>query len=338
MTRIAINDLRDLCLKALQNAGVSEEHAIITVDHYLENELSGKTSHGMVRVVEAVHYIKKMGLPEKDIEFVQDNGTIAVLEANYNLGTVAALKCMEKCIDRTKKHGLSFVGVRNYFASTGSMAYFLRRFAEQNLIAIIGCNSVGLVAAPAGKDRILGTNPLGMAFPSADGNHFIGDIATSAIALGKVMVIKDKGEQVPEGKLIDGEGNPSTNPDHAFFGTEGAILPMENYHGFSLALMITLLGGTLLGAKDIKMDIYDSDGFFMMGLDPKAFGLDDAPSSIQKTLNEIRTGAPAPGHDHVSIPGDRSAAILKQTLESGVVDVADKTLQDIQDLVIEKTA
>lgn len=332
MTEIKISDLHDLCLRALTKTGVSEEHAAVTVDHYLENECSGKKSHGMVRVVEAVHYIEKIGLPEKDIELVQDNGAIAVLEANYNLGAVAALKCMETCIDRTKEHGMSFVGVRNYFASTGSMAYFLRRFAEQNLIAIIGCNSVGLVAAPAGKERILGTNPLGMAFPSADGNHFIGDIATSAIALGKVMVMKDKGEQVPEGKLIDGEGNPSTNPDHAFFGTEGAILPLENYHGFSIALMITLLGGTLLGAKDIKMDIYDSDGFFMIGFDPKAFGQASATSSIQETLSQIRTGSPAPGHDGVGIPGDRSAKILKETLDKGVVNVADKTLQDIQEL------
>ncbi|MEM9470088.1 MAG: Ldh family oxidoreductase, partial [Pseudomonadota bacterium] len=207
-----------------------------------------------------------------------------------------------------------------------------RRFAEENLIGIIGCNSVGLVAAPSGKDRILGTNPLGMAFPSADGNHFIGDIATSAIALGKVMVMKDKGEQVPEGKLIDENGNPSTNPDHAFFGTEGAILPMENYHGFSIALMITLLGGTLLGAKDIKMDIYDSDGFFMIGIDPKAFGLDNAPSAIQDTLNLIRSSAPAPGFEEVSLPGDRSSKTYEETLKNGIVGVAPKTLEKLRAL------
>lgn len=334
MTEITIKELETLCLKALTKTGLSEEHAQITVDHYLENELSGKASHGMVRVVEAIHYIGKHGLPTKEVEFVHDKGSIAVLEAHYNLGTVASLKCMETCIEKTKTHGMSFVGVRNYFASTGSMAYYLRRFAEQGLIAIMGCNSVGLVAAPAGKERILGTNPLGMAFPSADGNHFIGDIATSSIALGKVMVMKDKNEPVPEGKLIDADGNPSTNPDHAFFGTEGAILPLENYHGFSIALMITLFGGALLGAKDIKMDIYDSDGFFMIGFDPEAFGQNAVSEVIQNTLTQIRDSAPAPGHENVSIPGDRSLKTLNDTLKKGAVNVADKTLEKIKELAV----
>ena len=332
MTQININDLRQLCHKALRNTGLSAEHIAITVDHYLENELSGKTSHGMVRVVEAIQHLQKRGVPKQDITFAHDKGAIAVLEADGHIGAVAAHTAMNRCIERTIEHGMAFIGVRNYFASTGSMAYYLRRFVEKNLIAIIGCNSVALVAPPKGKERMLGTNPLGMGFPSADGNHFIGDIATSAIALGKVMVMKDKGEQVPEGKLIDGDGNPSTSPDHAFFGTEGAILPLADYHGFSLALMISLLGGTLLGAKDLKKDIFDSDGLFMLGLDPETFGQNSASTLIQNTLQQLRRTPPAPGHDSVSIPGDRSAATLKQTLEKGVVNVADKTLQNIQEL------
>lgn len=333
MTEIKIKQLRDLCTTALLKTGLSQQDVDITVDHYLENECMGKASHGMVRVIEAIHYAHEMGLPsEEGIKSIVDNGAIAVLDATQQLGTVAAKACMESCIERTKKHGISCVGVRNYYASTGSMAYYLRQFVEQDLIAIMGCNSVALVAPPAGKEAVVGTNPLGMGFPSADGNHFIGDIATSAIALGKVMVMKDKGQEVPEGKLIDPEGNPSTNPDHAFFGQEGAILPLENYHGFSIALMITLMGGTLLGAKDYKSGIYDSDGFFMIGLNPKSFGQNDLSTTIQNTLNQIRNSPPAPGHESVSIPGDRSASTLKETLERGTVHVADKTLEKIKEL------
>lgn len=329
MTEIAISDLKELCHKALLNTGLSEEHTQITIDHFLENECSGKASHGMVRVVEAVHYINKTGVNKNDISIAHDNNHICVLEAERHLGTVAAKRGMDECIARTKEHGMAFVGIRNYFVSTGSMAYYLRRFVEQGLVAIIGCNSVALVAPPNGKTRTLGTNPLGMGFPSADGNHFIGDIATSAIAYGKVMVAKDKGEDVPEGKMIDKDGLPSINPADAY---DGAILPLADYHGFSVALMIALLGGTIIGAKDLKQNIYDGDGFFMIGIDPKAFGNDNAPNMIQNTLEQIRQTATRPNHDSVSIPGDRSAKALKETLERGTVDVAETTLSNLKEL------
>jgi len=326
---IAIKELETLCLKALTKTGLSTEHAQITVDHYLENELSGKSSHGMVRVVEAVQHLYKRGAPKEGIKTAHENGAIRILEAEGHIGAVAAHEAMSQCIQSTKKHGIAFVGVRNYFASTGSMAYYLRRFVEKGQIAIIGCNSVALVAPPHGKERMLGTNPLGMGFPSADGNHFIGDIATSAIAYGKVMVMKDQGKQVPDGNLIDKDGNPSNDPADAF---DGAILPLADYHGFSIALMICLLGGSLLGTKDLKKDIFDSDGFFMIGFDPTAFGQNDMGTLIQNTLTQIRDSAPAPGQDSVSIPGDRSRTTLNDTLKKGSVNVADKTLQKIQEL------
>ncbi len=330
MTEIAISELKELCHKALLNTGLSEEHTQITIDHYLENECSGKASHGMVRVIEAIHYIKKTGVSHHNISVAHENNHICILEAEKHLGTVAAKHGMDECINRTKEHGMAFVGIRNYFASTGSMAYYLRRFVEQDLIAIIGCNSVALVAPPNGKNRTLGTNPLGMGFPSADGNHFIGDIATSAIAYGKVMVAKDKSEDVPEGKIIDTDGMPSVNPSDAY---DGAILPLADYHGFSIALMIALLGGTLIGAKDLKQNLYDADGFFMIGIDPKAFGNNNAPNMIQNTLEQIRQTATRPDADQVSIPGDRSASALQASLKRGTVDVADATLNNLKELM-----
>jgi LDH2 family malate/lactate/ureidoglycolate dehydrogenase len=329
MTEIAIKDLETLCVKALSKTGLSDDHVRITVEHYLENELSGKSSHGMVRVVEAIQHLNKRGAPKQGIKTVHQHGAIEILEADGHIGCVAAHKAMTTCIENTKKHGLAFIGVRNYFASTGSMAFYVRRFVENGLIALIGCNSVALVAPPKGKERILGTNPLGMGFPSADGNHFIGDIATSAIAYGKIMVMKDEGKKVPDGNLIDKDGNPSNEPEDAF---DGAILPLAEYHGFSLALTICLLGGSLLGAKDLKKDIFDSDGFFMVGLDPKAFGQDQIPEHYATTLNQIRNSAPAPGHKNVTIPGDRSRQTLHDTLEKGSVIIASKTLQKLQEL------
>lgn len=332
MTQITINDLRELCHKALIKTGLSEEHVKITVDHYLENELSGKTSHGMVRVIQVTGAIKNIGIPKESPEITTDNGNMAIIDGHMNLGPVVGKMVTDESIKRAKEHGLSFVGMNHYFGNTGSMSYYLRRLAKQNLIGLMSCSSECMVAAPSGKDRLLGTNPIGLCIPSADGHHFIADFATSAIAYGKVMVAMDKGEDIPEGCIIDKDGNPSTNPKDA--ASDGAILPLADYRGFALGLFVEMIG-MMIGGEILHNQTYGKDGLFIIAIDPEKMSSDFVERALN-VLNQMRDSAPAPGHDHVSIPGDRSAAILKQTIERGVVDVADKTLQNIQELAIQE--
>ena len=86
------------------------------------------------------------------------------------------------------------------------------------------------------------------------------DRASNASARGEVMIQKRDGKPIPEGWGIDPEGNPTTDPDAVL---AGAQLPFGGYKGSSIALMIELLAGALVGnlfsfeASDI--DPGDSD-------------------------------------------------------------------------------
>lgn len=328
MTEIKINDLRDLCLRAISKTGLSDEHATITVDHYLGNECSGKTSHGMVRVIQIVKTINATGIPKKVPTIETDNGNTALINGQMNLGPVVGKVVTDTVIERAKEHGLALVGTNNYFGNTGSMAYYLRRLADENLIGLMSCSSECMVAAPTGKDRLLGTNPIGLCVPSHDGNHFIADFATSAIAYGKVLVAMDKNEPLPEGCIIDKDGNPSTNPKDA--AKDGAILPLADYRGFALGLFVEMIG-MMLGGEVLHHETYGKDGLFIIAIDPTKMN-ENFMTQATAVFDQIRDSAPAPDHDSVSIPGDRSAKILKDTLRKGVVNVADKTLKNIQEL------
>lgn len=328
MTEIAIKELKDLCTSALLKTGISQSHSDIVVDHYLQNELCGKTSHGLVRVVQIIGFIKKVGLPQKSPETIIDKGNIVVIDGQMNLGPVVGKIITDESIIRAKKHGLSFVGVNHYFGNTGSMAYYLRLLAKQNLIGFMSCNSESMVAAPAGKDRLIGTNPIGLGIPSKDGNHFIADFATSAIAYGKVLVAKDKGEELPQGCIIDKDGNPSMNPDDA--ATNGAILPLADYRGFALGLFVEMIG-LLIGGDVIHNHAYGKDGLFIIAIDPSKLN-DGYNEKVMGILNQIRASTPAPSHNNVSVPGDRSFFKLQLTLKSGVVKVTDKTLMKLREL------
>lgn len=328
MSEIAIKDLRKLCFQAFTKTGLDDAHANIAIDHYLENEMSGKKSHGMVRVIQVCGAIRSMGLPERAPEIATNKGNIAVIDGHMNLGPVVGKMVTDESITRAKKHGLSFVGMNSYFGNTGSMAYYLRRLADENLIGLMSCSSECMVAAPSGKDRLLGTNPIGLCVPSEDGQHFIADFATSAIAYGKVLVAVDKGEKIPEGCIIDKDGNPSTKPEDA--AKDGAILPLADYRGFALGLFVEMIG-MMLGGEVLHNETYGKDGLFIIAIDPTQMEKDFVRKAAT-VLTQMRDSAPAPKHDHVSLPGDRSREALQQSLQTETVEVADKTLEKIREL------
>lgn len=329
MTTISIDELEELCIKALIKGGVRKSDAKIAVDHYLENELSGKSSHGIVRVVEAAKAFKRFDGGQENPEIEKDTGSMVVLDGKRQIGVVAGKAALDIAIERAPEHGIALVGVHNHIGNSGSMAYYLRRLAKAGLIAIMGTNSVAMVAPPGGKKRRLGTNPVGIAIPDKDGEGVIADFGTSAMVYGKMLVKKERGEAIPEGTLIDKDGTPSTNIEDAY---DGAMLPLAGYKGFALGLMVELLAGPLIGGKAVKQNLYDNDGLFIIAIDPSKMGHENYIEAVTAALQEVKDTPTRDGFEVISLPGERSNAILEKSRKCGEVDVTDKTLNDLRKL------
>ena len=62
-----------------------------------------------------------------------------------------------------------------------------------------------------GIERILGTNPIAVAIPGDD-DGFQLDIATTVASHGTIKVVAQAGEEMPEGRVVDADGNPITDP------------------------------------------------------------------------------------------------------------------------------
>ena len=328
MTEIKIDELRQLCTAALLNTGLKQSDVDVTLDHYLENEISGKSSHGMVRVLQIPAAIQKYGLPTENTAIVKDTGNIVAIDGQMNLGPVVGKAVLDASIKRAKEHGLSLVGANRYLGNSGSMAYYLRLLTDQGLIGLMSCNSESMVTAPAGKEPFIGTNPIGLGVPCEDGNAFIADFATSAIAYGKILVAGAKNESLPEGCLIDKDGNPSINPNDAY--EDGAILPLADYRGFALGLFVEMIA-MMFGGDVFHREHYGKDGLFIIAIDPSKLS-DGYAQRVTEILTHIRNSPPAPGHDKVSVPGDRSHHVLETNLKKGTVDIADKTLMKLKEL------
>jgi hypothetical protein len=94
---------------------------------------------------------------------------------------------------------------------------------------------------------LLSTNPIAVAVPALAEPPLILDMATTVAAYGKVKVAAQQGKTMPEGWMIDRQGQPLTDPSRA---DDGFLLPIGGYKGAALALMFGLLAGTLNGAAN----------------------------------------------------------------------------------------
>src|SRR5450631_3474456 len=111
---------------------------------------------------------------------------------------------------------------------------------------------------------------------------------------GKVKA--QRGESMPEGWMIDRQGNPLTDPRRA---EEGFLLPIGGYKGYGLALIVGLLAGTLNQAamgKDV-IDFNHDDtsptntGQAIVAIDIAAFGHANASKVRVDTLIDDLRGS-----------------------------------------------
>ena len=102
-------------------------------------------------------------------------------------------------------------------------------------------------------------------------------MATTVAAYGKVKTKAQRGETMPVGWMMDRQGRPLTDPKRA---NEGFLLPIGEYKGYGLALIIGLLAGTLNGAA-MGRDVVDfnaddttptNTGHAIVAISVEAFG------------------------------------------------------------------
>lgn len=326
MPQISQQEFQTLCLKALIKHGLDQTDAKTITDHLLLNEMSGKSSHGLVRVKWITDGIKNKGTPTGNPQNTIDLPSLDIIDGQNHIGIIAAQYATETALKKAQKNGIAFIGARNYHTTTGTMHVYNKQIAEAGLVGIIGCNSMAMVAHPQGFDPVIGTNPISIAIPGKETN-FIHDVTTSEMSYGALMVLKKKGELPPDNVLIDADGNPSQDPKDAF---KGALLPLKGFKGFGLGLAVELLAGPIIGAKGGREAVDGSDGLFIIAIDPSKLGAD--LEEIEAVLQEIKSSRKAGTTKELLIPGERSAKTYAQNKKAGMLEIPAALLQELKDL------
>ena len=173
-------------------------------------------------------------------------------------------------------------------------------------------------------DMLLSTNPIAVAVPALEEPPLVLDMATTVAAYGKVKVAAQQGKPMPEGWMIDREGQPLTDPNRA---DDGFLLPIGGYKGAAMSLMFGLLAGTLNGAANGE-DVVDfnkddstptNTGQAICVLDIKRFA---EPARFKRqvdaVIRQLHGSALLPGFERIRLPGEDRAARIAERSESGI--------------------
>jgi LDH2 family malate/lactate/ureidoglycolate dehydrogenase len=293
-------------------AGVPGAAADCVASSLVAADLEGVSSHGVMLVP---MYLDRLlaGSISRNTEaaIVHDSGAAAVLDAHNMLGQLSATQAVALVAERAKKHGLASVAVRNGF-HFGTAGYWARALAAQGLVGMVFSNTRPLMPPPGGAERVVGNNPLAIAFPS-DGEVFLTDMAMSASAMGKIRLAEGAKQPIAAGWAADAEGRPTTDAAAAI---KGMLLPAAGAKGFGLALAIDLLCGGLSGGAiaDEVNPLYGDPkqpyrcSHFFLGIDPAAFGIEDLPKRVSSVQKKTRNARRAPGSERIYAPGDLERA------------------------------
>jgi len=77
--------------------------------------------------------------------------------------------------------------VASHCFPTGFLGYWVRRLAENGLLAVLTATSPPRLASPEGGPVLAGTNPLAIAVPSSDGKPLVADVSMGKVTYGDVL-------------------------------------------------------------------------------------------------------------------------------------------------------
>ena len=337
-TRVKFETLRDFIAAAFVTAGMPERDAATVGALMAEADLQGSDGHGVIRLPMYLRRIAAGGMNlTPDIRVVSERAGMALVDGDNGIGHLVVKRAAELAIEKAKRSGVAWVGVRASNHAGPASLYARMPLAHDMVGLYFAVGNANHLPPWGGLEMLLSTNPIAAAIPAGTEAPIVLDMATTVAAYGKVKAKAAKGEMMPEGWMIDRQGRPLTDPKRA---EEGFLLPIGGYKGYGLALVVGILAGTLNGAamgRDVvdfnKDDVTRTNtGQAIVAIDPAAFGdIAAFKASIDRLIGDLRSSERMPGVDRIRLPGENSHALREVNAREGI-PVASSLLRTLDEL------
>ena len=316
---------------AVMQAGGSEAREAETIARRLvDANCVGHDSHGVIRVGKYLEWVREGWLrPNQAPSLIVDTDALAIVDGNRGFGQVIGEFAAKLGIAKAAKSGIAMIGLRNC-GHLGRVGDWAEMAAADGLVSLHFLNTSGAqrVAPFGGSDRRLSTNPISVGIPLDDADPVILDVTTSMVAEGKLMVAMNKGERVPEGWIIDGEGAPTTDPKAFYDG--GALLTVGGHKGSGLSIVTDLLAGAVsTGRSSDPDDPVLRNNMLSIYIAPRVYAPDGwVTAEARRFVDWVKASPPMKAGEPVLAPGDVERCTREARTKSGV-PLDDKTLADL---------
>lgn len=340
MTVLNAEELYQIVKKALIKAGASEATAKVVADTTCEAELRGVSSHGLQMIpvyIERIFGGGIKGTAEPCMTVCGEN--IYMVDGNGCCGQLAAETAMKLVIKEIKRNRVTVVGIKNT-NHCGMLAYYTEKISKEHAIAFMCSNTNPNVAAFGGAEKVLGTNPFSVALPW-DKDSIVIDMATTAIAKGKIYECARNGNSIPEGYALNKEGKVTTDPMEALSGT---LLPFAGHKGYTISFLIEILSGVITGGGfsknvfSLHSDINKQQnvGMFIVGIPIEPF-MDEKVyrERLMEFISMVKGSKLAVGSTGIYMPGEIEANRRKERLINGI-EVNDDILEQLKQIINNK--
>jgi LDH2 family malate/lactate/ureidoglycolate dehydrogenase len=336
--RLPVDVIQSFMVDVFQGVGLPEADARISAEVLITSDLRGIDSHGVGRL--KYYYdriVRGQHRTQTEIVVVKESETTALWDGGHGTGHVVAYRAMRTAMDKAKQYGMGCVAVRNS-THFGIAGYYSLMAARKGMIGLAVTNARPSITPTFGTEPMLGTNPIAFAAPSDMPYPFCLDMATSICQRGKIELADRSEKPVPEGWVIDAEGQTMTDAPTILrnFGTAtAALLPLggageglAGYKGYGLATMVEILSAAPSGGAFLK-DILGLNedgsfrpfmvGHFFLAIDIEhLLPLDVFRSITGQIMRDLQNARKAPGQERIYVAGEKEHEMTQTRAAQGI--------------------
>lgn len=315
---LSLNEIEDLAFQALVTAGTSEENARPLAVATAMTEADGVSSHGLAYIPIYAQHVqcgKVDGQAKPALTLPRP--AVVTVDAATGFAHSAIDMGFAKLIPLAREMGVAVLAVNNSY-NCGVLGIHTLRLAQAGLLGLGFTNAPASIAPSGGAKPVVGTNPFSIAAPDGNGDAaLLIDQSASTIAKSEVMKRAREGQPVPEGWVLDADGQPTTDPDA---GLKGSMVPSGGYKGVGIALTVELMAAAMTGATLGSVASPFSGtaggppktGQFFIAIDPVATAGGVFQSKLADLIESFHT------QDGARLPGDGRASCRKRAKTEGV--------------------
>jgi (2R)-3-sulfolactate dehydrogenase (NADP+) len=306
MPKLTVGTAVTKAQQLLQEAGVPAEQAAITARCIVASDRWGIGSHGLMRLPFYLSRLKAGGInPTAQLKTVTDLPSLVVFDGDDGLGHWQLQKAAEIASERALINGVAAVGVGRS-NHCGALGIYVWPMINRGLVGIAFSTGPAVMPPWGGDKALLSTSPIAAGIPTNPPT--VVDLATSAVARGKIQAKAQAGAELEPGWAFTKDGRPTTDAKEAL---AGMLAPLGGVKGYAVAVLVESLTGMLIGptlAKNIP-DMFATSqdaspqqiSHFIIAIDAAKLSVDGNSGRTTEFVSEVNAaGGRLPGSNRVN--------------------------------------